>query len=211
MEVLIVLSGFNIKKELVLDYVNKSDYIICADGGAKYFNEIQKLPNLLIGDFDSIDSKQFTHLKANNVEIITYPQDKDFTDSEIAIRHAIKLNPKHINIIGGTGGRFDHHIVNVHLLKLIDDNNIFGKLIDDNNEIYLIQNEINLEKGSFNKISLIPISDKVTGVKTQGLLYPLNNKTLYFGESIGVSNEFTENTIKVNIDKGILLIVKSKD
>ncbi len=63
-----------------------SDYIVCADGGADVATQYGIRPDCVIGDFDSTNTN-------NRLDClyITLPSEKDLTDTEAAINHAIEL------------------------------------------------------------------------------------------------------------------------
>ena len=69
--------------------------------------------------------------------------------------------------------------------------------------------EKNREKKEY--ISLIPYTEKVTGITLTGFKYPLTNETLEIGISRGISNELLERTGTIEIKEGILMVVRSVD
>jgi thiamine pyrophosphokinase len=96
-------------------------------------------------------------------------------------------------------------------LKKLLDVGIKGKIIDEHNEIVLINDSISLEREEGVRLSLVPLTEKVTGVTTKGLRYPLENATMEISSTLGVSNEFKEDTATVSITGGLLLVIKSRD
>jgi len=100
----------------------------------------------------------------------------------------------------------------VHILKQALNSKIDVKIINENNEITLINKNIIIKKdNNYKYISLIPLTTKVENVTLKGLKYILNKQSLIIGESIGVSNEQVEENAEVRIEKGILIMIKSKD
>ena len=96
-----------------------SDYIICADGGVDIAKTYGIMPDCVIGDFDStINSNRLDCL------YITLPSEKDFTDTEAAINHAIELGIRDITVYGGIGGRLDHTLGNVGLCSCLMANHV---------------------------------------------------------------------------------------
>ena len=172
---------------------------------------IDMVPHLLLGDFDSIEKDVYDYYKKKNVKIITEKIEKDYTDTHLAIDIAINKGCKKIYMFGCTGSRLDHTLSNIFLLRYILSRNVLGCIIDGNNDIYLIDREIKLKKEKDYKISLLAITDKVNGICTEGLYYKLSGSTISMGESIGVSNEFIDEECKIKIDSGLLLVLKSKD
>ena len=67
------------------------------------------------------------------------------------------------------------------------------------------------DDSQYKYISLLPLTTKVTGITLKGFKYLLENGTLKIGESIGVSNEQIEEEAIIEVKKGILVVIKSKD
>jgi thiamine pyrophosphokinase len=211
MTALIVCSGSIMDYSHYKKYFEKAKYVICVDGGAKHIREMGIVPNVLIGDLDSISDVDFQYLKDKKVETIKYPSQKDMTDAEIAVDFAADKGFEEIIIIGGIGTRLDHSLANVLLLKKLLDKGIKGILLNENNEITLIKDKIEIEKEKGVKLSLLPLSGVVEGITTKGLYYPLNNEDIEIGSSRGVSNEFKDEVAEVSIKSGILIVIKSRD
>ncbi len=192
-------------------YILPSDYIISVDGGAGHLRKMGIKPNVLIGDFDSANSEDLKYFAECGVEVYKFPIDKDMTDSELAIEKALKMGANELLFIGALGSRADHSLANILLLKKLLDTGVKACIMDEYNQIYMFNTTFTLEKRDGYKLSLIPISLKVTGVSTNGLKYKLNDATMNLGTSWGVSNEFLEDTATVTIKEGILLVCMSKD
>lgn len=191
-----------------------ADYIICADGGARHLMKMNIMPNVIIGDLDSIHEKDKLIFLESNVKFYKFPANKDATDTELAVDYAISQNPDEIILLGAIGSRMDHSIANVTLLKKILGHGINGRIINENNEICILNdkyNEIILLGEKHDYLSLVPLCDRVEGITLEGLKYPLINATIILGSSLGVSNELDGNEAKVKIDKGVLLVIKARD
>jgi len=208
---LIVASG-NIKDyEYVRNQVGDVDYVVSADGGANHLKGLCIEASIFMGDFDSIDPVLLKQIEENNVELVKYPSRKDVTDSEIAVDYCIGLKPDKITIVGVTGQRLDHTFANMLLLKKLYESGIPSKIVDDNNEIYYFEECITLEKSKGETISILPLSERVTGVYTEGLEYPLVDETLYFGSTRSISNVFDKSRCTIRIESGCALVLVSKD
>lgn len=189
----------------------KAALIICADGGAKHLQKISLLPHILIGDFDSISPKQLTEYTNKGVKIHQYPSNKNDTDTALAIDLALQNGASSLSLFAVTGSRLDHSLSSVFLLKNLCEKNIPTCIFSDNNELFLINDYIELEQKDKAFVTLLALSEKVSGLTTKGLGYPLENASLELGSSLGVSNFFTENRAKISIKSGILLVITAKD
>lgn len=208
---LIVANGSIIDHDLIAKKVESADYVIAVDGGANHLQGLGLKANVYLGDFDSIDAKLLKKIEAENVELIKYPSRKDVTDSEIAIAYALKLKPAQISIIGVTGCRLDHTMSNLLLLKTVYDHKIPCKIIDDHNEIYYLEDEISFHGKQGQTVSIVPLSNEMTGVTTRGMDYPLLDETLNFGSTRSISNIVSEEESGFEITSGFGLVLLSRD
>jgi len=213
MQAAIISNGYIRDYEFIRNVVFYADLVICADGGARHACRMGIVPDIVIGDLDSMDDNVKDLLIKKNVEIIKYPTEKDETDTQLAVEYAIRKKCEEIVMIGCLGNRFDHSFANVCLLKYMMDRGLKGKIVNENNEIYLIgdNDSIQLTGEIGEKVSLLPMSDYADGVTTEGLYYKLENARIPLGISYGISNVFIAPKVKISIKQGLLLIIKAKD
>ncbi len=211
MKVVCVCNGSISDYDKIKKYILDSDYIISVDGGAGHLKKMGIDPDILIGDFDSANSKDLDYYVNKGINVSKFPVEKDMTDSELAIEMVLELGADEVVFLGALGTRIDHSFANIMLLKKMLDTGLRGSIVDEHNEIYMFNSNFSMNRKEGRKLSLIPITEKVTGVSTKGLKYPLNNATMTLGTSWGISNEFEEETARVAIDSGILLACLSRD
>ena len=195
---------------------DEKHYVIAADKGLLYAKEAGYPVDYILGDFDSLPEGILDSYKESGAKIRTFPPEKDYTDTHLALSWAMEEGADKVSIIGGFGSRFDHSFANVGLLSMLLLNGIEGELLDPNNRVFMADN-IHSGKVSFGQgkekeyISLIPYTESVTGVTLKGFKYPLTNATLTQGVSLGISNELTGEEGSLTMKEGILLISVSKD
>ncbi|MBQ4109752.1 MAG: thiamine diphosphokinase [Clostridia bacterium] len=190
--------------DFINKYLDKSDFIICADGGIAHTEKLGITPQLIIGDFDSYSGK----LPSDNV--MRYPSEKDDTDMALCIEYAIKNGYEEIIIAGGLGGRIDHTLANLSLLAKYSDKSIM--LIDEKTEITAISDFCSLEKNEKKYISFVSFTEKTEGVTYKGLKYPLSDATLYSKDAqFSISNEIIEKKAEISLKSGILLCIRTED
>lgn len=185
------------------------DLIIAADGGGRHCLALGITPHFVVGDFDSLSDEQVAQLKQAGAELIRYPTRKDFTDLELALQHAKINGAEQVLVLAALGGRWDQTLANVLLPASQSFKELDIRLLDGPQEILLIH------KGEWTKIhgstgdtlSLIPVLGDARRIKTAGLEYPLDNETLLFGSTRGVSNVFLEETASISLEEGLLLCV----
>lgn len=178
------------------------DFIIASDGGYKVLEEYKIVPDLLVGDFDSLSYVPNCDIKKLNVE-------KDETDTFICINEAIKLGSNEIFLFCCTGGRIDHTFANIQSLIHIAKNNAMGYLIDGDYIITAlpVSKPIAFSEKASGMVSIFSADTEVYDVSILGLKYALNGATLTNCFPLGVSNQFIGKKSKIVAQKGILLVV----
>lgn len=188
--------------------------IIAVDKGLEALYQLNIIPNHVVGDFDSVSKEVLQSYQENKkVNFHSYHPEKDNTDTDIAMQLAIQLNSSAITIIGALGKRMDHAIANIHILKYALEAKIPCQIVDAHNKIYLIDNHYTLyQEEIFGRyISFIPLTTTVEGITLNGFKYPLKDSSLSVGLSLGISNEIIEKVATVEVKKGILVAIESKD
>jgi thiamine pyrophosphokinase len=137
---------------------------------------------------------------------IRFPTDKNETDLELAINHALTLNPDQILILAALGGRMDQTLANIALLSNLQLATCNIKLTDGVEEIFFCRDHAQVIGRSGDIVSLIPWQGEVTGVFTENLKWHLDHETLYPDKTRGISNEMTADIATVSIKSGLLLI-----
>lgn len=205
---------------------------IAADGGASNARlHLRIAPHVVIGDFDSLDDETREWLEKNSCEFIRHPPAKDATDLELALQLAQSRGADEITLLGAHGGRADQFLANVLLLtqarnvRIVDAASemwVVGKAGNEGNKgtegmgatRYAIGDtraegigvaEILGKKGDI--VSLIALDDRVDGIVTHGLQYPLRGETLERGSTRGISNVMLDEHATVRVARGALLVV----
>lgn len=208
----LIISGGDINLEILKKILSNEFNIIAVDRGLQALYSVGIKPNYIIGDFDSVDKEILDSYKSNDLKVMKLNPEKDYSDTHMALKLAIELKSEEVYIVGALGKRIDHALANIHILKEALDKNVKCKILDENNEIQLVNTYIELKNDeNYKYISLIPLTTEVTGVTLTGLKYPLENAILNIGHSIGISNEQILDTATINLKKGILILIKSKD
>ncbi len=182
--------------------------IICADGGMMHAKRMDIIPHVLLGDFDSYDRE--LRRDSKETKRIEYPREKDKTDTQLAVEYALSKGARYILLLGAIGTRLDHTIANLNLLKLIADNDAMGEIINEHNRISLIKGKTTV-RGKDSTISLIPYSGIVQGITLTGFKYPLRDFALERENTRGISNVLIDDVGSIDLKKGWLMVIKSKD
>ena len=238
----IIVSGGDIQSDFALYFLKKNIEkagrenirLIAADRGLEFFLDYLILPDVVIGDFDSLseDGKNFLEMQNEDipyggmlewklqkgegkvVEVVRLRPEKDDSDTQSAMNYAIQNGAKEIVILGVTGTRVDHLMANFGLLILAQKQDTEVALADRYNYMKLIPSGTILKKAEqFGKyVSFFPLRGDVTGLTLEGFKYPLDKYHLTTADSgLTVSNEISEEYAKVTYESGTLLMIMSRD
>ena len=238
----IIVSGGDIQSDFALYFLKKNIEkagrenirLIAADRGLEFFLDYLILPDVVIGDFDSLseDGKNFLEMQSEDipyggmlewklqkgegkvVEVVRLRPEKDDSDTQSAMNYAIQNGAKEIVILGVTGNRVDHLMANFALLILAQKQGAEVALADRYNYMKLISSGTILKKAEqFGKyVSFFPLGGDVTGLTLEGFKYPLDKYHLTTADSgLTVSNEISEEYAKVTYESGTLLMIMSRD
>jgi thiamine pyrophosphokinase len=201
LRIVIVANGW-LNQPIVLQ---PGDLLIAADGGAKHCLKLGLFPESIIGDLDSLSDQELESLQSRGAKIIRYPTRKDYTDLELALKHAQELGASEIIVFGALGARWDQTIANLLLPVAIAPTCI--RLVDGAQEIFFVRSgerfDIYGHRGDV--VSLIPLAGDAHGITTQNLEYPLKEDSLNFGSTRGISNVLLAEHATVHLKEGLLL------
>lgn len=208
--VVIIANGDLADLEFYRGMFRAGDYIICVNGGTGYALALGIKPDLIIGDLDSLAPEDKRALERLETQIIMHPKEKDASDLELAVDHAVLLQPVEILIIGALGGkRIDHAYINLLLLYKPLLSGIPAVIIDEYQEVALVKDELIIEGNPGDCLSLFTLTPETNGIVTEGLQYPLKNEILHFASTRGLSNILTVSRAKITIDSGLLLVIRT--
>jgi thiamine pyrophosphokinase len=187
--------------------VRADDIIVCADAGAHLALNLGLRPHYVVGDFDSLAPETLMKLKELGVPLDQHPAMKDETDLELALKWVRQQPPGIIVLIGAFGGRIDQSLGNLFCLLTAELEAFKLEIYDGQTRGYLLRSKESCSiTGRPNEtVSLIPISQAVSGVTTSGLVWPLTQSTLQFGRSLSISNKLSTPQASVSIETGMLL------
>lgn len=179
------------------------DVVIAADAGYRICLEEHITPDLLLGDFDSMEAP------AGFARVRRLPVEKDDTDTLAALRVGLEQGCTDFLIYGGTGGkRLDHTLANLQSLLFLRRRGARGFLFDDDFLWTVIENEaVTVQKtAEWGLLSVFCLGDRAEGVDETGVQYPLQNAVLTPDFPLGVSNHILEPAARVAVQKGALAV-----
>ena len=187
--------------------LSPEDFVIAADGGFDYLNNLGLRADVVLGDFDSVLSYELPS------DSIRFPREKDDTDMMLAVKLGLEKGYREFAIYGGLGGRLDHTLANLQVLVYLSRNEACGTLYSDNYAIRVISDgTISFGKDhpanvGGNLCSVFSVSDVSVKVTIHGLKYEINDVNLTNSFPLGISNEFTGKKAYINVKKGTIAVL----
>ncbi len=195
----LILAGGVASPEEAREAACAADFVLAVDGGFDLAQKAGLTVDLLLGDLDSLSSPLPPTLSVRRV-----PREKDATDLELALDHAVSLGPEKILVVGAFGARLDHTLANANLLEKYD---LPVVLFHDRARVYLVVDQVELAGEPGDLVSLLPLTAEVRGVTTWGLRYALTDGVLLRASTRGVSNEVVATPFGVSLREGKLLLI----
>ncbi len=212
----LILTGGRLDPAFAGSFLQKEKFnrVIAVDGGLKAAKELGLVPDVIVGDFDSVDPSVLAfYRKTEHIVWEVHQPEKDDTDTELALKRAMAMGVGEIVILGATGGRLDHMIGNIQLLYPCLQTGIRASIVDPQNRLYLIDGETLFRRDAVwgKYISFLPLTQEVRGITLKGFKYPLTNKDIRIGTSLCISNELIEEEGRITVSDGVLIAVESHD
>ena len=202
---LAVTGGEGPEPDVLRLLVRGADVVAAADSGLTAAENAGISPDWIIGDMDSVDSLLLKKYPADRV--ISFPHDKDFTDTELALDLLWKKGCSRIWIAGGGGGRLDHLLA---LSWLFERGKFPERWITFSDDVYCLDslslNEIKMKFAPGTTVSVLPLGTGEWKAQSKGLKWPLDNVVWDRG-SIAISNRTTTDSFSIFVTKGRFMVI----
>lgn len=183
-------------------YPAPGDYVIAADRGYDSLMAFGVVPDLVVGDFDSLGHEP------QHPNVIHLPAEKDDTDMVYALRKGLELGYRRFVLLGGVGGRLEHTYANLQLLDFLTTQGAQGFLAGEKTVATALRGStLTFPSTMAGYLSAFCNSDTATGVTMENLKFPLENARLDGSFPLGVSNQFTELPARVRVEEGCLILI----
>ena len=199
----VIFAGAPVQPELQPP-VPQADLYLCADAGVRLAQALGIVPDRIMGDFDSLGDVP----AGENVE--AFSPEKDDTDILLAAKYALSAGCSRLIFYGALGGRLDHMVANLQMLRFLADRNAQGILVDYAHWITLQRGgtaSYPRREGMY--FSLFAMTERCEDVMLEGVAYPLCHGVFSNAFPLGVSNEILAETAKVTVGKGSRILKQS--
>ncbi len=204
MKVLILANGEPPSQMLLAQLAAEHDLFIATDGAALKAVRLGTLPDIVSGDFDSLDLDA-ARLALPDAEFLPTP-DQYKTDLEKAFNIARDRGASEITIAGAAGGRIDHTLGNFsRLLRWREDLPDFPVVVvEDGSEVRAMTGEMTLMTELGDAVSLLSF-DGQARVSISGVRWPLEDHLLSVGMG-GLLNEAVAPQVRITATGGVILV-----
>ena len=197
------------RRDSIIEVAAAAAYVIAADSGLHLALACGRMPDLVIGDMDSVNPVLLEQARDAGAEIRSFPQDKDATDLELALETVnASLDPRFdsVTVIGSHAGRVDHLLSG---MLLLGSERFAGLRIDawfGDTYLAIVRDSRRVVAESGQLVSVV-----AQGVRSTGLRWAFEGEELSPGSTRGVSNEFLETIATISVDQGCLAVIIDKE
>ncbi|MBX2880924.1 MAG: thiamine diphosphokinase [Granulosicoccus sp.] len=192
--------------EQCVDRDNVDGYL-AVDRGLEHCLAAGIVPTFLLGDFDSVSSMAINDARVSAVPRQAYPPDKDASDLELALLWLERCAPRKVTLVGISGGRTDHMLFNWQLPLLKDwpfeidlvDSSVYASVVTPHRSL-----TIQARPGQ--QFSILAMNS-CYGLNVSGAEYPLQNASLAYGSTRGLSNRVEGHTLDISLENGKCLVM----
>jgi len=196
---------FNLETLSQVHNIDQCD-VWCIDGGLRHAVAANIQPHFIVGDCDSVSADILQAAIDGGAQLTQHPANKDASDLELGLHALVEAGYADVTLLAASGGRTDHALFN-WLLVLQKDWPFRFRIIDATVDAFLVSagRPYNTQLNSNTTLSLIA-RETVTGITTDGLVYPLSNATIEGGQTLGLSNlAVGDKPVTVSVKTGRLL------
>lgn len=173
--------------------------LIAVDGGVKHFLRASLVPDMFVGDGDSVGESDLRKLSGSNCEVFVFPKEKDEIDAELALRKAVEKGASEIDVFCWMGERLDMLLALIYLMG-----SFYARITAKSDKLIVgvASGEMELDAEPGEKWSILPIGGDAHGVTLKGFKYEIRERDMPWHSPYGVSNVAVSRRVKVNVERG---------
>jgi thiamine pyrophosphokinase len=201
---LLLIGGAGPGKDALALIARGMDLIVAADSGLEPALDAGLLPDLVVGDMDSLSDVSLLD-RFPPSRVLTFPRDKDETDTEIGMRIMRERGCREITLAGGGSGRIDHLL---GIAALFERPAPPTRWLTDYEEMRLVEREAEFGGWQGCTVSIFPVGNRAARMRSEGLQWPLDGLEFRRGFG-GISNRATAARVRISVGVGRLLVIRS--
>jgi thiamine pyrophosphokinase len=204
----IFLNGSPDSARVIQAVVGRANLVVAADGGARYALAAGIVPDLVVGDMDSLGEDLAREVEGRGASVERHPARKDKMDGHLAVLAAGEREATTADFLCAVGRKPGAVFAVPHILLAAERIGLRSTVVADWGWMFVIEARSRIVEGAaHDSISIFPLSGQATGVTLEGMGYPLQNASLEPGDTLGFHNELTGREARVSVKSGALLVV----
>ena len=208
MRAAIFLNGPPDSAGLLRRVAGRADLVIAADGGARYALETGVVPDLVVGDMDSLGEELAREVERRGASLERHPVRKDKMDGQLAVPAARERGATVADLLCAVGGRPAALFAVPHILLAAERIGLRSTVVADRGRMFVVEAGYRMVEGvQEDSISIFPLSGPAAGVTLEGMEYPLENASLEPGDTLGFHNELIGTEARVSVGEGAILVI----
>lgn len=208
MRAAVFLNGDPDPPELLRGVAGRADLVAAADGGAWHALEVGVVPDLVVGDMDSLGEARAREVEWRGAALERHPAEKDKMDGHLAVMAVRERGATAVDLLCATGGQLGALFAVPHILLAAERLGLRTTMLAGWGQAFVLEagsRKITGRPGD--SVSVFPLTGPATGVTLEGLAYPLADARLEIGDTLGFHNELIGTTARVSVDEGALLVI----
>jgi thiamine pyrophosphokinase len=204
----IFLNGSPDSAGLLRSVAGRADLVIAADGGARYALQAGVVPDLVVGDMDSLGEELAREVERRGTSLERHPLRKDKMDGQLAVLAARERGATVADLLCAVGGRPGALFAVPHILLAAERIGLRSTVVADRGQMFVVEAGYRMVEGvQEDSISIFPLSGPAAGVTLEGMEYPLENASLEHGDTLGFHNELIGTEAMVSVGEGAVLVI----
>jgi thiamine pyrophosphokinase len=191
-----------------VDYADA--FLVAVDRGLAVTAELGLIPDLFVGDGDSVVPELLAGLDRERTRVVILPAHKDVSDLEAAFDLLVTMEQHgSVLVLAGLGGRLDHCLFNLQLAArhLGDFADITFE--DDQSLVRPLTGSNALQLLSGTTVSFVPVTREVE-LSLMGFAYPLSHMVVQLGSTRTLSNVACGLVQQVVVERGTVVMIAWK-
>ena len=197
-EAVILANGDYPSNEKPLQILEEAPIVVCCDGGANEYIAKGHLPNIIIGDGDSLSEEN----RLKHASLLHHIPDQETNDQTKAVQYLLAQGKRKIAIVGATGKREDHTIGNVSLLMEYMRMGAIVRSYTDYGVFIPCKDTCTFNCNIGQQVSIFNFTAK--NLQSEGLAYPIYDFTSWWQ---GTLNECTDTSFTIKAEGEYLLFI----
>ena len=208
----IFLNGSPDSSDLLRSVTGRADLVVAADGGARYALEAGVVPDLVVGDMDSLGEDLALEVERRGASLERHPARKDEMDGQLAVMAARERGASAADLLCAVGGGLGALFAIPHILLAAERIGLRSTVVAGQGRMFVVEAGSRTVQGDpHDSVSIFPLSGPATGVTLEGMEYPLEKASLEPGDTLGFHNELIGRKATVSVEEGALLVVHESE